>query len=171
MPPQARHHGQGLSMRRTPAPGPGRWPHGDQSSGCISGGRAPLGRQTSMGCDPGTHAAASRRSIVRLYFWRTRTTRSANQHGLRSGTHAAASRSFFCPRFTSGLARVRFRRSVAKRRRADAAHGPRLAAVAAHNPLSCASDRATICSMSVSRRLANVRPVYGLEQIGPQGSR
>ena len=56
-----------------------------------------------------SRALASRRSIVRRYFWRTRSTRSANQHRFRSGNHAAASRSFFCPRFTPGLARVRFR--------------------------------------------------------------
>ena len=32
---------------------------------------------------------------------------------------------------------------------------------AAHRPLSCAAERATTCSMSVSDLLANHRPVYG----------
>ena len=41
--------------------------------------------------------------------------------------------------------------SVAKRRR--------VALSAAHRPLSCASDRATMCSMSVSDLLANHWPV------------
>jgi len=36
-----------------------------------------------------SRASASRRSMVRLYFWRTRTTRSAKQHRFRSGSHSA----------------------------------------------------------------------------------
>ena len=48
---------------------------------------------------------------------------------------------------TRTVARVRFRRSDAKRLR--------LAASAAHSPLSWASDRATMCSMSVSRGLGS----------------
>jgi hypothetical protein len=45
----------------------------------------------------------------------------------------------------------------------------RVFAVAAHNPLSCASDLATMCSISVSRLFVKVRPVYGL-QIFPRFS-
>ena len=56
-------------------------------------------------------------------------------------------------RFTFGPASVRLRRSFAKRRRVWSS--------AAHNPLSCASDRATMCSISVSDFVANHRPVYG----------
>ena len=78
------------------------------------------------------------------------------EHPASTRSSAAASRGSimrpnFWVRFTAGLARVKFSRSDAKRLRR--------AASAAHNPLSWASDRATMCSMSVSRGLANQRPV------------
>ena len=77
--------------------------------------------------------SASRSSIVRPYFRRTATLRSANQHRFWSGNHSAASRARFWFRFTPGLASVRFSRSVAKRRR--------VASSATQSPLSCASER------------------------------
>jgi len=39
----------------------------------------------------------------------------------------------------------------------------RVFAVAAHNPLSCASGLATMCSISVSRLFVKVRQVYRLQ--------
>ncbi len=63
-PPQERHHAQGLSRRRTPAPGRARWPHGDELSGDTSGGREAPGPQTSTGCDPATMRRHHGRSSV-----------------------------------------------------------------------------------------------------------
>ena len=95
-------------------------------------------------------AAASARSIDKRYFSRTPKTRPANQHRFSLGIQPAASRSLFATRFSSGDARVLFSISLANCRF--------VAAAAAHNPLSCALDRATICSISVSVRRANLRP-------------
>ena len=84
-----------------------------------------------------------------------KASRSGNQHGFRTGNHSAASRAGFWFRMSlSELASVRFGRSVEKRRRG-------FRSSAAQSPLSCASERATICSMSVSRLLADQRLVYG----------
>ena len=54
-------------------------------------------------------------------------------------------------RLTLGDASVRFRRSDA--------NSDQVAGLAAHRPLSWASERATMCSMSVSLMLANQVPV------------
>ena len=87
-------------------------------------------------------ASASRRSILRLYAWRTRTIWLANQQRFCDGSQSVASLSRFSYRLSCGEARVKLRRSEAKRRFVSAS--------AAQRPLSCASDRATICSISVS---------------------
>ena len=84
----------------------------------------------------------SRSSKVRLYFRRTATSRFANQQRIRSGSHSAASLPLFGERLTAGLASVRFRTSEAERRPVSAS--------AAQRPLLCASERAMMCSMSVS---------------------
>ena len=97
-----------------------------------------------------SRAVVSMRSIVRPYFSRTPRTRPANQHLFKVRIHAAASRSFFAARLTSGEARVIFNRSLANARF--------VASSAAHSPESCASLRATICSMSVSVGREKVRP-------------
>ena len=87
-------------------------------------------------------AEASLGSTVRPYSRLTCTTLPANQHWFSSGSHSAASLPLFWWRLTLGLASVRLSRSDEKRRR--------VASLAAHRPLSWASERATICSMSVS---------------------
>ena len=92
-----------------------------------------------------SRTSASGRSMVRSYLRRTSTIRPANQHRFMGGSQPAASWSRFSWRLSPGAARVRLSGSEAKRRR--------VARSAAHNPLSCASERATICSMSVSRVL------------------
>ena len=97
------------------------------------------------------NVSRSRSSTVSEYVRRTSTTRAAYQQRLVPGSQSAASLSDFSARLTDGLASVRFRRSDAKR--------SRVAASAAHRPLSCASERATMCSMSVSAVLANHVPV------------
>ena len=68
--------------------------------------------------------------------------RSAYQHRIRSGSHSAASLSLFWSRLTPGDASVRFRRSEA--------NSGRVAGLEAHRPMSWASERATMCSMSAS---------------------
>ena len=91
---------------------------------------------------------------MRPYLRLTATTRPANQHRFIGGSHSAASRAHLpeAPqRFTVGAARVRLSGSEAKRRR--------VARSAAQRPLSCASETATMCSMSVCRVLAKYRPV------------
>ena len=84
--------------------------------------------------------------IVRLYLRLTSTTWFTYQHWFRAGSHSARSLAIFWCLFTLGLARVRLSRSRPK---------AFLAALStAHRPLSCASLRATMCSMSVSPVLA-----------------
>ena len=131
----------------------GRW-HAPWSFG--SGGR-PVGLAASddhfggsTGRKYALRAFASRTSTVRAYLRRTSTTRTANQQRFINGIHCVASWCFFRLRFTSGPASVRFSRSEATLRR--------VAASAAQSTLSCASDKATMCSMSVSRRSAKQRP-------------
>ena len=68
--------------------------------------------------------------------------RSTYQHRFRSGSHSAASLSLFWSRLTLGDASVRFRRSEA--------NSGRVAGLEAHRPMSWASERATMCSMSAS---------------------
>ena len=81
---------------------------------------------------------------------RTSTTRFANQHWFRSGSHSAASLPLFCVAVHRGDWReVRFSRSEANRRF--------VAASTAQRPLSWASERATMCSMSVSDVLVEPR--------------
>ena len=96
-------------------------------------------------------AFRSRESTDREYLRFTDTTWFANQHKLRSGSHSPASFPLFWWRFTPGLARVRLSRSEANLRF--------VAASIAHIPLSCASEVATMCSMSVSLRSEKVLPV------------
>ncbi len=86
-------------------------------------------------------ACASAWSIVKPYLRLTSSVRFTYQQALRSGVHCAISFARFWCLFTPGLANVRFNRSRAK--------ALRVAISAAHSPLSCASERATICSISV----------------------
>ena len=79
-------------------------------------------------------ASASSRSIVRPYLRRTSSVRATNQHALRSGVHSATSFALFWCRLTLGLASVRFSKSVA--------NVALTFELAAHNPLSWASDAA-----------------------------
>ena len=74
--------------------------------------------------------------MVSWYFRRTCTTLSTYQHWFSSGSHSAASLSLFWWRLTLGDASVRFSRSDAN---SDLA-----TSLAAHKPLSWASDLATI---------------------------
>ena len=78
------------------------------------------------------------------YLRFTATTQPANLQRFIRGIHSPASFPLFWCLFTSGAASVRFRRSDAN---------CRSVAAAAHSPLSCASDIAIMCSMSVSFRL------------------
>ena len=80
-------------------------------------------------------------------------TRAANQQRFIGGIQPAASWSRFWWRLTRGPASVRFRKSSENRLR--------VARSARQRPLSWASDRATMCSMSVSNFDPNHRPVYG----------
>ena len=93
-----------------------------------------------------SRASTSRRSIVRPYSWRTAITVRANRQRLRSGSQSAASFATFSWRFNAGVASVRLSRSLTQRFRT--------ARLSAQSPLSCASDRATMCSMSDSLRLS-----------------
>ena len=87
------------------------------------------------------NTAASFSSIVRPYLRLTCTTMFAYQQRLFGGSHSPASFAIFWRRFRKGEAWVRFSRSSAK--------SFRTWAVAAHRPESCASERATMCSISV----------------------
>ena len=95
-------------------------------------------------------AFASARSMVRPYSRRTSSERFTYQHWFSSGNQSAASFATFCCQLTLGDASVRLRRSDANR--------SRVAALAAHRPLSWVSERATMCSMSVSLMLSNHLP-------------
>ena len=89
------------------------------------------------------------RSTLKSYLALILQTLFANQHLLMAGIHSAASFPHLpvpLHRLTLGAASVRFRRSVA--------NILRLVADAEHSPLSCPSDAATMCSISVSPSLS-----------------
>ena len=98
-------------------------------------------------------ASASARSMVSPYSRRTCMVRATYQHWFSLGSHSAASLATFWCRLTLGDASVRFRRPDA--------NSARVAGFAAQRPLSWASERAMMCSMSVSRMLSNHVPSVG----------
>ena len=139
-----------VSQRRSASASPVR--------GASGGGAASLPPATIIAVEAHRYktpsrALASRASTVSRYLRLTATTRAANQHRFSRGSHSPASFPLFRCRFTAGAANVSFSRSEANRRLVPAS--------AAQSPLSWAYEVATMCSTSVSRRLAKCRPVYG----------
>ena len=96
-------------------------------------------------------ASLSAGSTVRLYFALTWTTRSGKPALIHVGKPVGGVSITFLVPVDSGLARVRLSRSRA--------NSFLRSTVSAHMPLSWASERATMCSMSVSLVLLKQVPV------------
>ena len=146
----------------------------EMENGPVTGARASLlmatvgdvvsaPTQLSWAPPPASNASNASRSAGSTdnpYSSLTATTRAANHAPCRAGTHSPASRSLFCDRFTLGSAIVRLSRSLAMSRRRSSAI-----------PESCASARATICSMSVaavpSALISNAKHEYGVYTCPP----